>query len=120
MGCAVWSWRFEDRPSLERVLLRIADEVLAVHGPALWDSEETIEGLLADQADDAELSDLEHRRASDLRSARRAFDEGRDREAIDRYVLLDPSALSAADRRRLHVARQRADDEPGPGSGADS
>lgn len=39
-------------------------------------------------------------------ATRRAFDEGRYAEARDNYVLIGEEELSAADRRRLYLARK--------------
>ena len=48
------SWRFDSQSSLEEVLRRIRVEVLAEHGPRVWDFEASLEGLLADQSDETE------------------------------------------------------------------
>lgn len=107
------SWRFHDRKSLESLLERVATEVFPV-ASKVWDSEPAIEALLADQADEAETQYLERRRRGDLLGARRSFDEQRFQEAIDRYALLGPETLSAADKRQLHVARKTVRSEGGP------
>lgn len=103
---AYTTWRFHDPTSLADVLRRIVTEVLMVHGPRLWESPNEIARLLDAQADEVEGRHPADRHEADLTQARRAFDEGRFQDAVDRFVLVDPTSLSAGDQRRLYEARQ--------------
>lgn len=111
-GAAGDLWTFHDAESLEQVLHRLVAEVLPTYGPRLWDSPEALSRALAASADEAEARYVEDCRRGDLLRARRAYEEGRLQEAVDGFVLLGSSALSAADRRRLHQARKRLDGGP--------
>jgi hypothetical protein len=102
-------WTFHDSASLDELLRRVVAQVLAVHGPRLWDSKDTLDRLLATQADEVETRYLADRRQADLLQARRAYDEGRFQDAVDNFILIEPDSLSAGDRRRLHEARKRSE-----------
>ncbi|MBW3634821.1 MAG: hypothetical protein KY456_17515 [Chloroflexi bacterium] len=100
------SWKFETEPELRDVLSRISEDVIP-HAASVWDSEEAIIGFLAEQQIDIDNHHLETRQRVQKLAARRAFDEGRYAEARDNYVLLGgEEELSAADRRRLYLARK--------------
>jgi len=94
-------WTFHDRPTLEAACRRVVDDLLVPYGPDLWDSPDRLERHLDEQADEAETRYLTDVRHADLMAARRAFDE-----AILKYTLLDPASLSAADKRKLFLARR--------------
>lgn len=100
-------WTFDDPLSLDRLLERLVGDVLAVHGPQLWESESALRSLLATQADEVETRYLEDRHRVELIQARRAYDEGRFQEAIEGFVLIGNDSLSAGDRRRLYEARKK-------------
>lgn len=101
-----WKWTFATEPELREVLARIIRELMP-HAVSLWNDEETLVGLIAEQDVELEKDYQERVRSSELKAARRAFDEGRYAEARDYYVLLgSEEELSAADRRRLYLARK--------------
>lgn len=102
-------WRFHDQASLDQVLGRIVVEVLQVHGPQLWESKDRIAEAEAAQAAEAGARCAEDRQRVRLLLARRAYDDERFQEAADAFVLAGEASLSAADRRRLYVARRRAE-----------
>jgi hypothetical protein len=101
------TWRFRDEESLDLVLSRLLDEVLRPYGVPVWNDHERVESMLSRQADEAESRYLAGQRDADLRRARRAFDEGRFQDSVDSYVQVDGAALTAGDRRRLHLARKQ-------------
>lgn len=100
-------WRFREPADLERVLVYLTHQVLPRYGRPLWEDDALFASLLAEQQVEAEQ---EHQQAVDralLVAARRAFEDGNYRVAVDNYVLFDRERLSAADRRRLYQARAR-------------
>ena len=100
-----FEWRFGTEAELRGVLQRVAREVLP-HVFELADSEETLTALLADRRAEVEKDYQDSLHERNLESARKAFDSGRYAEARDEYILIGEEHLSAADRRRLYVARQ--------------
>jgi hypothetical protein len=102
-----WTWRFADRVSLEANLARIVEDVIWPFASDLWEDEERLERVLSAQADDAEQRYLVDQREADLRRARRAFDDGRFQDALDAYIQVSESALSASDRRKVLLARRQ-------------
>ncbi|HVF06355.1 MAG TPA: hypothetical protein VNA20_16045 [Frankiaceae bacterium] len=94
---------------LDAVLGRLRDNVLPVFAAPLWRDRGLIEDLLDRQR---AAWDEEHQRQLDQRhldQARAAFKEGRFQAAIDHYALAG-HGLTAADKKRLHIARR----ETGP------
>ena len=100
------SWTFEDEESLARVLHGIVD-MLARRALDLCGSPDRLRELLALQEDEGESRYLEVQHEAELARARRAFDEGRFRDALDGFAIVGTDQLSAADRRRAHQARGR-------------
>ena len=99
-------WEFGTEPELREVLERVIREVMP-HASSLWNDEERIVALVAEQDVELDKDYQERVQSSELKAARRAFDEGRYAEARDYYVLLGgEEELSAADRRRLYLARK--------------
>jgi hypothetical protein len=97
-------WRFSSDPELESTLVRLRDEVIDLFAAPFWREPR----LLVDVVDQEELqreqmyeADLDQRH---LRAARRAFEAGDFRLAIDSYALAS-DRLSKVDEKRLKVAR---------------
>lgn len=99
------SWEFETATELREVLGRVIEQVMP-HSVSLWESEETMIGLHAEQQAQIDKHYQETTHRGQVLAARRAFDAGRYAEARDSYVLIGEDGLSAADRRRLYLARK--------------
>jgi hypothetical protein len=104
-------WRFTSDPELESTLARLRDEVLDRFAAKYWREP----GLLVDVVDQEELRrEQMYEAASEqrhLRAARRTFDVGDFRLAIDSYALAS-DGLSKVDEKRLKVARAAIKPDP--------
>lgn len=98
-------WSFSDEESLIALLCRMVD-VLGRRMLDICDSEGTLRDLWVCQTEEAEAEYLMEEHEARLRLARNAFDQGHFGDAIDGFVLAGLDRLSAADRRRVSVARK--------------
>jgi hypothetical protein len=99
---------FDSEESLLSLLEMIVDTWLPNYILPLLEDEARLRALLAEQeqqlvAEQSQLAD-----AQQLRRARQLFEAGDFRNAVLQYGLYGPERLSAADRRRLIIARRSA------------
>lgn len=99
-------WRFANQGDLEGVLARLRDEVLPEYAAPLWRHPPRLQ-LVLEQAR-AARHELHETRLQQLHldQARAAFEQGQFAKATDEYVLAG-SGLTAADRKRLDIAKRR-------------
>jgi hypothetical protein len=103
----VTNWRFDGPQQLRETLLRAWREAILPYAIPLRDQEGRLAALIAEQDD--ELREKERRFMDDrlLRFARGQFADGHYDEAVGAYEQLDDERLTAADRKRLDIARRR-------------
>lgn len=107
---AVKEWSFRDSRSLHIALQRLVADGLTRHGPRVWDNDVEVRRVLDEQREEGDRRYADDQRRADLAQARFAFERREYRLALDRYALLDPEDLNAADRRRRYISERELDD----------
>ena len=103
---AIADWRFDSPQMLGQELRRAWNEAVVPHVVPLWDEDGRLAALIAEHND--ELDEADRRSMDDrlLRHARAEFDARRFASAVHAYDELSDEQLTAADRKRLQIARR--------------